>query len=77
MAKNQYMVERVKSGSFSSPPRQSQEQAEDFAVKKVVATRELVVGKLYLDQASNTYFVYNSATSELELYVNGALIASW
>jgi len=62
---------------FFSAERQSIEQTEDYAIKKVIETQELVVEKLYLDKASETYFTYNQVSSELELYVNGVLIASW
>jgi hypothetical protein len=61
---------------FSSV-RQSIEQTEDYAIKKVVTTQELVVRKLFLDKVSNTYFMYNTVSSQLDLYVNGVLIASW
>jgi hypothetical protein len=33
--------------------------------------------KVYLDYASNTYFQYNGASSEVELYVGGSIKASW
>ena len=63
--------------NFISPDRQSIEQTEDYATKKVVQTQELIVRKIILDKASNTYFQYNTATSELDLYVNGNKIMSW
>jgi hypothetical protein len=34
--------------------------------------------KFYIgDESNNTYFMYNSATSKLELYVNGSIAADW
>ena len=63
--------------TFVSPERQNVGETEDYAVKKVVQTNELIVSKLFLDKPSNTYLQYNTSTSELELYVNGVIRTAW
>lgn len=74
---NQIFKIKESSGSLNRPERQSIEQTEDYAFKQVVFTRELVVDKLILDKATNTYFEYNTATGEVELYVGGVIKMSW
>lgn len=62
---------------FINPQRQNIEQFEDYSVKKVIHTQEIIIDKLMLDQASNTYFKYNHTSSLLELFVNGVKVAEW
>lgn len=33
--------------------------------------------KLYLDVATDTYFMFNSTSGNLELYKNSVMVASW
>lgn len=54
------------------------ESGNEFVLPNFSGLRErIVTKKLIIDEASNTYFRYNSVTSELELYVNGVIMASW
>jgi len=70
-------IKNKPTGELRTPERQSIEQTEDYATKKVVQTQELIVNKIYLNKDSESYFQYNSITGELELYVNGVLVQSW
>lgn len=70
MSKEKDLIKQVTAIKF--------EGSSDFIIPNYSGLKErIVTKKLVIDEASDTYFQYNSTTSELELYVNGALIASW